>query len=643
MSGVMRKCVMLVAALFGLVLHLAPAAAQMSYSETPMLADKVKAGEIDPVEKRLPSQPRVIDLEALGREPGQHGGSLTMLMASAKDVRIMVYYGYARLVGYDLNYELQPDILLKYEVEEGRRFTFYIRSGHRWSDGSPFTAEDFRFALEDVMLNEKLSSGGLPAELLVDGKGPEFTVIDEYTVRYEWEKPNPKLLPALASPLPLYLTYPSAYMKQFHAKYIGKDEAEALAKEKKYKHWRAMFTRLGRQNRPENPDLPTLDPWRVMTAPPSEQFIFERNPYFHRVDAQGRQLPYVDKVVMNISSSNLIPAKTGAGESDLQGRYISFEDYTFLKQNEKHQNYKVLLWKSAVGSKIAIRPNLNYEDEGWRIIFHDKRFRQALSLAVNRHEINMVTFFGLGREVADSPLPQSPLYKDEYANAWASLDVAKANELLDAVGLDKRDSDGVRLLPDGRRAELIIESAGESTVETDVLQLVADHWLEVGIKVYTRVTQRDLFRSRLSAGTTMMSVWTGLDNGIPHAAMPPEELAPTNDAQTQWPQWGLWGLSGGKSGVEPKLASVVQLVDLWKQWQLSVDDSERERIWHEMLSIYTDQAFSIGTVNATLQPIVVSKQLVNVPEEEVFSFQPGSYFGVFMMDTFWFRDKAAGE
>jgi peptide/nickel transport system substrate-binding protein len=262
---------------------------------------------------------------------------------------------------------------------------------------------------------------------------------------------------------------------------------------------------------------------------------------------------------------------------------------------------------------------------------------------VNRHEINMVTFFGLGREVADSPLPQSPLYKDEYANAWASLDVAKANELLDAVGLDKRDSDGVRLLPDGRRAELIIESAGESTVETDVLQLVADHWLEVGIKVYTRVTQRDLFRSRLSAGTTMMSVWTGLDNGIPHAAMPPEELAPTNDAQTQWPQWGLWGLSGGKSGVEPKLESVVQLVDLWKQWQLSVDDSERERIWHEMLSIYTDQAFSIGTVNATLQPIVVSKQLVNVPEEEVFSFQPGSYFGVFMMDTFWFRDKAAGE
>lgn len=376
--------------------------AQPSFVETPFLEELVKAGKMDPVGKRLPSDPRVVDLESIGRTPGKHGGTMTMLMASGKDVRMMVYYGYARLVGYDLNYKLQPDILQRYEVEDGRRFTFHIRPGHRWSDGSPFTAEDFRFALEDVMLHKKLAEGGLPNELLVDGQGPKFTIIDDLTVQYEWDKPNPKFLPALAAPLPLYITYPSAYMKQFHADHVGKDKAEELAKSRKYKHWRAMFVRLGRQNRPENPDLPTLEPWRPMIAPPAEQFIFERNPYFHRVDTHGRQLPYIDKVVMNISSANLIPAKTGAGESDLQGRYISFEDYTFLKQNEKRQNYNVLLWKSAVGSKIVIRPNLNYNDEGWRLLFHESRFRQALSLAINRHEINMVSFFGLGREVADS-------------------------------------------------------------------------------------------------------------------------------------------------------------------------------------------------------------------------------------------------
>lgn len=615
----------------------------MTFKETPYFGHLVQAGKIDPVAKRLPQLPRIIDLEQIGREPGQHGGKLRMLMGSKKDVRMMVYYGYSRLVGYDLDYKFQADILASYDVEDGRIFTLHLRPGHRWSDGAPFTSEDFRFTYHDVMLNKKLRRGGLANSMLVNGKGPKFTVIDEVTVRYEWDAPNPKFLPALAAPLPLYLTYPSRYMKQFHASYIGKDEVEALAKKRKYKHWRAMFIRLGRQNRPENPDLPTLEPWFNTIAPPSEQFVFKRNPYFHRVDTQGRQLPYIDTVEMNISSPNLIPAKTGAGESDLQGRYVSFEDYTFLKQSEKRQGYNVLLWKSAVGSKVAIRPNLNFKDDAWRAVMQDVRFRQALSLGIDRHEINMVTFFGLGKEVADSPLKQSPLFNVDYANAYATHDPVLANRLLDQAGLDKRDEDGVRLLPDGKRAELIIETAGESTVETDVLQLITDHWLELGLKVFTRATQRDIFRSRLKAGNTMMSVWSGLDNAIPRPSMSPEELAPSNDSQTQWPQWGLYGMTGGKSGIEPDLPSAKRLLSLWQEWQRSRDDETRRRIWTDMLKLYTSEVFSIGTVNSTLQPIVVNKKLRNVPKEEVYSFQPGSYFGVFMVDTFWFKRGSGGN
>ncbi|MGB7204184.1 MAG: ABC transporter substrate-binding protein, partial [Anderseniella sp.] len=568
---------------------------------------------------------------------------LRMIMGSGKDVRMMVYYGYARLVGYDLNYKFQSDILAGYEVEEGRIFTLRLRPGHRWSDGAPFTTEDFRFAHEDVMLNKKLSRGGLATEMLVDGAGPKVTIIDEVTVRYEWDKPNPKFLPALAAPLPLYLMYPAHYLKQFHAKYIGEEKADEIAKERKYKHWRAMFIRLARQNRPENPDLPTLDPWVQTIAPPAEQFVFVRNPYFHRVDSHGRQLPYIDSVEMNISNPTLIPAKTGAGESDLQGRYISFEDYTFLKQAEKRQNYEVLLWKSAVGSKVAVRPNLNFKDDTWRAVLQDVRFRRALSLGINRHEINMATFFGLGREVTDSPLEQSPLYKQKYADAWSNHDPVLANRLLDQAGLSKRDTDGIRLLPDGKRAELIIETAGESTVETDVLQLITDHWAELGIKVYTRATQRDIFRSRLKAGNTMMSVWSGLDNALPQPSMSPEELAPSNDSQTQWPQWGLYGMTDGQSGTKPDLEPVTELMDLWSQWNRSTDDDVRAEIWSKMLDIYTDQAFSIGTVNSTLQPIVVNKRLRNVPKEDIFSFQPGSYFGVFMVDTFWFKETAGSN
>ena len=109
----------------------AGAQARPAMVETPYLKAKVEKGEIDPVEQRVPLEPRVIDLEKMGREPGKHGGTMTMLMGRGKDVRMMVYYGYSRLVSYDTDYNLQPDVLFKYEVEEGRRFTLHLRPGHR--------------------------------------------------------------------------------------------------------------------------------------------------------------------------------------------------------------------------------------------------------------------------------------------------------------------------------------------------------------------------------------------------------------------------------------------------------------------------------------------------------------------------------
>ena len=109
-----------------------------------------------------------------------------------------------------------------------------------------------------------------------------------------------------------------------------------------------------------------------------------RNPFFHRVDANGRQLPYIDRVVMNISDGKLVPAKTGAGESDLQARHLTFNDYTFLKQSEKRNAKPVRLWETTRGAHVALYPNLNVEDPGWRALLHDVRFRRALSLAIDR-------------------------------------------------------------------------------------------------------------------------------------------------------------------------------------------------------------------------------------------------------------------
>ena len=144
------------------------------------------------------------------------------------------------------------------------------------------------------------------------------------------------------------------------------------------KKWADLHIKMSREYRPENPKLPTLYPWRNTTAPPAEQFIFERNPFFHRVDENGRQLPYIDRFVLNVSSSSIIPAKTGAGESDLQATGIDFADYTFLKDAEDRYPVKVDLWKMTRGSRVAILPNLNCGDDVWRGLFRDVRVRRAL-------------------------------------------------------------------------------------------------------------------------------------------------------------------------------------------------------------------------------------------------------------------------
>ena len=261
--------------------------------------------------------------------------------------------------------------------------------------------------------------------------------------------------------------------------------------------------------------------------------------------------------------------------------------------------------------------------------------RRSLSIAINRAEINAAIYFGLARPSADTVLPLSPLYREEYVKAWIQYDPQEANRLLDGAGLEKRSFDGYRLLPDGRRAEIIVESAGESSEHAEVLALVKDHYRAIGIAIYTRPTQRDLFRKRIYSGQTVMSVWFGKDNATPTPDMSPARYAPVAQDQVQWSDWGLYYETHGKKGVQPSLPAARQLVALVKQWKRTVTTDERARIWHEILAINADQVFSIGIVNGARQPVVTNPHMRNVPERAIFSFEPGSFFGIHMPDTFW--------
>ncbi|WP_299812024.1 ABC transporter substrate-binding protein [uncultured Roseibium sp.] len=620
------------AGLFLTAAMIAGPVAALDLKETPGLDPS-----LPPVAERLPAEPLVVDLEAKGRQTGKQGGSIDTLIGRAKDVRLINVWGYARLVGYNEELELVPDILKDVTVEDGRIFTLQTRKGHKWSDGQPFGAEDIRYYFEDVVSNESLNPSGLPPFLQVNGKPPVFEVLDETTVRFTWEDPNPLFLPELAKSRPPFIYRPAHYLKQFHEKYGDPDFIAGEAEKVKARSWAPLHNKKDDMYNAQNVDIPSLQPWVRKRSDSDLRFILERNPFYHRVDTAGQQLPYIDNVVMTVADGKLIPAKAQAGESNLQARNLNFADITVLKKGEKQNDYTTALWANTKGSEISILPNLTVKDPVWRELLRDTRFRHALSLAIDRKLLNRVLFFGLGKPGNDTVLPASPLYKVEYTDKWADYDPEQANALLDEIGLTERNDDGIRLMPDGRPLEIIVETAGEEQVQDDALELVTEMWREVGVELFAKPSQRDNMRERAITGELVMSVWWGFENGIPTSEMPPEDYAPVHGDRLNWNAWGDYYETGGEGGEKPDWKPAERLMELYNSWLTSRTAEERTKIWEEMLQIHADETIHIGLVSSVPQPVVI-KDVENVPLEGIYGWDPGAHFGIHRMDEFYKAD-----
>ncbi len=629
------------AAAAALLLAGLPALAQ-SYVETPLFAERVGKGELPPVAQRLPKEPLVVDLAAKGRSIGRPGGEVTSLVARGRDIRYMSVQSYARLVGYTEKLALEPDLLAKLENENDQIFTFRLRDGHRWSDGHPFTTDDFRYYWEDVAHNPEISPAGIPEFMMLDGKPPRFEILDERTVRYSWDKPNPRFLSQLAGPREPFLYRPAHYLKQFHTKYANKGKLEDIAKKQKLKSWAALHNRMDDMFENTNPDLPTLQGWRVMNAAPATRFTFERNPYYHRVDATGQQLPYIDRVIFDVAAGGLMAAKANAGETDLLSRGLSMSDIPILKEGEHAKGYRTLLWLYARGSELALYPNLNTADPVWRTLNRDVRFRRALSLGIDRRTLNNALLFGLGREGNNTILEESALFSPELRSKYAQYDPAEASRLLDEIGLTKRNGAGIRLLPDGRELEIIVETDGEGGFIVDGLTLITEFWREIGIKLFVKPQDRTILRNRAYAGMTVMVAAQGLDLAVPTAKMAPTELAPMIQTFYAWPKWGQYVETKGKNGEACDVPEAKHLLALYERWMATADETVHEQVWREMLANHAENQWSIGTLAGAFQPIVARNGLVNIPKKALYSWEPSAMLGVYRIDEFYW-DKAAGK
>ena len=605
--------------------------------EPPALADDIAAGRLPPLAQRLPQVPRT-DLPARPDwRPGRYGGTLTTLSRTGRDPRDMTVIGYARLVAWDEDYRLVPDILSGFEVEAGRRFTLHLRPGHRWSDGAPFTTEDIRFWWDEIANDPVLSPSGPPGVLMAGGEPPQVEVLGPTTVRFTWAVPNRRFLPALAGTSPPFIYRPAHYLKAFHPGYADRDVLDRTAKDQGFPGWAARFEQLDQPFRQSNPERPSLQPWVNTTAAPSDRYVGRRNPFFHRVDGRGRQLPYIDRLVITRTDRRLIAAKAAAGEAALQATGLTFGDFTLLKAAEANGGITVRLWPIGRGTQLALYPNLNAADPTWRALMRSPAFRRALSLGIDRARIVQTVYQGLARPRANTLLPASPLYSTAFGNAWAEHDPDAANRLLDALGLARGDGDGLRTTAEGVPLELVVAAGDSDPAEVDVLEQIAASWRAIGVRLLVRSAGRQAFRRDVRSGRSPMSIFYGLANGLADARTRPTELAPSSSRQNNWPQWGRHAETDGAQGEAPALPAVLRLLDLLESWDRADRDEDRRGIWDEMLTVHADQVFTIGIVGEVRQAVVADAALRNLPDQAFFMYEPGAYFGVTRPDTYFFE------
>jgi peptide/nickel transport system substrate-binding protein len=621
-----------------LAAFLGSAAWAVPYQEPPSLQSRVAAGTLPPVEQRLPAIPLVDDMKAEGKQPGKSGGTLRILIGQGSDARSLVPFEYSRLIVYDDRYRLVPDILASFDVQDGRIFTFHLRPGHRWSDGAPFTSEDFRYYWEDVATNPDLNPDGLPPALIVNGTKPKVDIIDETTVRYSWAWPNQAFLPALAAAAPLIIFRPAHYLKLFNPKYSSKRAVSLLIAQAKLDDWTDLHRQKDDPLFLSNPDMPTLGPWISLTRPGSEAYVAVRNPYYHRVDKQGQQLPYIDRVMLIPQLKSEMLSNVISGRSDLQAQGLTLADLPALRQAASKGTIKLDLWPSGRGTELALYPNLNAADPVWQKLMRDLRFRRALSLAIDRNAINQHIYAGMAKPRANTLLPDSPLFDPDAQRAWSEFDLARAQELMDEIGLKLDDKYKVRRMPDGRLLSLLVATQGTDPSEVAILRLIQESWRKIGVELMIGAPLPSEFHDRIVDGRTAMSIAEGLADGLATAQMNPVELAPSSEFQLQWPRWGLYERSRGTKGDQVDMPEAMKLVDLWKTWRDSPKDSDKAAAWHQMIKIHADQVFTIGLVGEVPQPVAVNPRLRNIPERDFYNWEPGAYFGLYRPDSFWLED-----
>jgi len=609
------------------------------YSEAPMLAELVEAGKLPPVEERLPENPWICPvLESVGK----YGGTWRSAFKGMADGPAVTSVKQRGPLNFDGNIVLQPDICEDWEVnEDATVWTFHMRKGMKWSDGAPLTTEDVRWYWENVVNNKELTLV-TPRRWSTESEGErtlaQLDIPDDFTFTLTFAQP--KVLFGYDMVWLGQIWVPAHYMQQFHADFAPKEQLDAKIAELGLSSWTDLFS--DRNSNHMNPERPCLDVWVAENTLSSEMFVMTRNPYFHHVDPEGQQLPYVDRVTYRYyETADVYLMWMLNGQIDMPGRSntASFTDYTLYKEHEADGHY-VILPKFGIGAgHEGLQINQAPKNQRLRPIFQDRRFRIAVSLAMNRNEMNELIYDGMATPRQYSPIETSPQYYPKLSNAYIEYDPDEANRLLDEMGMTERDAEGFRLFPDGSgdTFSFIIEGLREpGTPGEDLAQMAVRYLADVGLKASYKYDQRSLFQERVDANETEVGYW-----GCDRSVLPVYNHQQFTGIQLQrnWAGgWGIWKNDpSNPNAEEPPEGHWIW--DIWRiYWDevlMEPDEQERFRLFEKIMDIHAEELPMVHFLGQ--MPVVGIKpaKMHNVPTPLTLTYEFGYTHTLFAQQYYW--------
>ena len=509
-----------------------------------------------------------------------------------------------------------PNLVESWEVShQGRRITLRLREGIRWSDGVPLTSDDFLFVFNDLWLNEEASP--VTSRMAQGGRAVKVSDREFY---YEYAEPKPIVVNWLAQ-YGNFLIAPKHHYQQFHPAYVNREVLNQKISDLGFMSWMAFIGAARGQQIEESADAPTLDAHRLVRRTPTAAY-YERNPYYFKVDPRGNQLPYIDAVVSRvIDNKEVIAAMSSSGQLDFSAYELKTQDIPLLKLGERTGKIRVLIWNRLHSSDVVIQMNYNHPNERLASLFLDRRFREALSVSINREEMNKIIYFGHGTPRQVTAHPTSAMFEPEFATAYTEYDPERARSLLDEIGLIDVDGDGLREFPDGSQLVITLEFIDWETPKAITLELVTMYWQEVGVDLRLKIVDRSLQSARAQANQMDMTVWHADRDTDILLPVYPVWFAPvyTNWDNIMWNDWARWYLTNGRLGKRPppQFRQLQQWVD---EMASTTDEARRIEVGKNLLRSNAENLWTIGTVGLAPQPVVVSSRLRGIPEQGIWGW-----------------------